>query len=313
MGKAALPKDPGALLRRPSAEELESLIEAVKDLHAREVARGRVGDIRRLGGVLISDPIDEPLVIIGDLHGDIESLEEILSKVWGLIQRGAVVVFLGDYIDRGTPEGQASVLAAVLRLKEAAPERVILLRGNHEPPPGLEPSPHDYPLALLRLYDKKAPALYEESRALFNTMPHALLVKGWALLVHGGIPTGSLGRSTPEEVLGAGEDPPMDILEEILWNDPVEDVEFRRPSIRGAGYEWGPKATAMALKKLNVKYIIRAHEAVYTGYKLNHGGRVVTVFSRRGMPYGNPKAAFLACPKPPEGGGILSCIRVIGS
>ncbi len=303
-----------SVLSIPSADELLGLIEDVKAIHERERRTRLVGQARRLGGVVVYRERPTPLVVVGDLHGDVETLRVILSKVWGLLQeKGAHVVFLGDYIDRGPPQGQAAVLAAVLRLKKAMPDRVILLRGNHEPPPNLEPSPHDFPMALLNLYDRKAPELYQAARELFDTMPYAVYIKGWALLVHGGIPTESLlHREDPLEILGAPRDDPMDVIVEILWNDPTESVDFRRPSMRGVGYEWGPKATELAVRKLGVKYIIRAHEAVHTGFKLNHGGRVVTLFSRRGYPYGNPKAAFMTCMGGGSAESIASCIRVVG-
>jgi protein phosphatase len=83
-------------------------------------------------------------------------------------------------------------------------------------------------------------------------------------------------------------------LEEILWNDPIEDPDIEyTPSPRGAGYRWGEKITEIFLRKTGLKTVIRGHEAVWEGYKLNHGSRVVTIFSRKGSPYYNAYAAAL--------------------
>ena len=73
-----------------------------------------------------------------DLHGDIRSL---LADLRWLNEHGNLrdftaartnfyMVFLGDYTDRGAYG--VEVLYTLLRLKLANPERVVLLRGNHE-------------------------------------------------------------------------------------------------------------------------------------------------------------------------------------
>ncbi|MEM3881719.1 MAG: metallophosphoesterase, partial [Candidatus Bathyarchaeia archaeon] len=92
------------------------------------------------------DPRGEALVI-GDLHGDIESLRLVLEDS-GFVeklatQEDALMIFLGDYGDRGAYS--VEVYYTVLRLKLAFPEQVMLLRGNHEGPADLLASPHDLP------------------------------------------------------------------------------------------------------------------------------------------------------------------------
>ncbi len=66
---------------------------------------------------------------IGDIHGCLWSLEKLLDILpvnWGK----DLVVFLGDYIDRGPdPKG---VIEKILELKELYGEKIITLKGNHE-------------------------------------------------------------------------------------------------------------------------------------------------------------------------------------
>jgi serine/threonine protein phosphatase 1 len=68
---------------------------------------------------------------IGDIHG---SLDKLKSLVAGCQEhagdREMMLVFLGDYIDRG-PDS-AGVVRFVLTLQSEAPERIITLKGNHE-------------------------------------------------------------------------------------------------------------------------------------------------------------------------------------
>ena len=37
----------------------------------------------------------------GDIHGNLSALEDLLAKLIPVLSRDDVVVFLGDYIDRG--------------------------------------------------------------------------------------------------------------------------------------------------------------------------------------------------------------------
>ena len=66
---------------------------------------------------------------IGDIHGCLWSLEKLLNILpvnWGK----DLVIFLGDYIDRGPdPRG---VIEKILELKEFYKDKIITLKGNHE-------------------------------------------------------------------------------------------------------------------------------------------------------------------------------------
>ncbi len=66
---------------------------------------------------------------IGDIHGCLESLEKLLDILpvnWGK----DLVIFLGDYIDRGPdPRG---VIEKIIELKKLYGNKVITLKGNHE-------------------------------------------------------------------------------------------------------------------------------------------------------------------------------------
>jgi len=83
-------------------------------------------------------PAGERVVLFGDLHGDIRSLMAMLSRLqerrwldgFQVVEPGVHLAFLGDYTDRG--QYGVEVLYTLLRLREANPERVHLVRGNHE-------------------------------------------------------------------------------------------------------------------------------------------------------------------------------------
>ncbi|PLX80456.1 MAG: serine/threonine protein phosphatase [Desulfuromonas sp.] len=67
------------------------------------------------------------LLAIGDIHGCLDLLQQLLSEVAPTAEDQ--LVFLGDYIDRG-PDSR-SVIELLLQLQEQFPETVFL-RGNHE-------------------------------------------------------------------------------------------------------------------------------------------------------------------------------------
>jgi serine/threonine protein phosphatase 1 len=67
---------------------------------------------------------------IGDIHGQLAPLEDLLARLVPEVQAGDTVVFLGDYIDRGHESKQC--VDAVLAFEAASPADVVFLLGNHE-------------------------------------------------------------------------------------------------------------------------------------------------------------------------------------
>ena len=70
------------------------------------------------------------IVVIGDVHGR-GCWMDIINKN----EDADLFVFLGDYVsthENISPRQQIANLLAILNLKEMMPERVILLRGNHD-------------------------------------------------------------------------------------------------------------------------------------------------------------------------------------
>jgi hypothetical protein len=85
-----------------------------------------------------SVPPSTRLFVHGDLHGDIHSLIAYLDLLqrdghltgFRLTSTESRLLFLGDYTDRG--RYGVEVMYTLMRLKLANPERVLLVRGNHE-------------------------------------------------------------------------------------------------------------------------------------------------------------------------------------
>jgi len=264
-------------------EFMELLLEARSVL---EDERMGVPRSYRISGGLAVIPPEGKAIVVGDLHGDLESLRYIL----GGYSDGDWMVFLGDYGDRGgcSPE----VWYAVLKLKTAYPGRIILLRGNHEGPPDLTPFPNDLPYYFRgRFGSSMGSRLYEMVKGLFPLLFHAVLVEEKYLMVHGGLPSEA---KTFEEIAEADALHPMKPhLEEILWSDPRDHIRGTAPSPRGAGRLFGEDVTDRILGIVKAKTVIRGHEPCPLGFETLHNGKIFTLFSRMGPPYYNEEAAYL--------------------
>lgn len=250
-------------------ELLEQGIEAVKTPPA---------SARYLDPGVVDFNGDTPIAFVGDLHGDLKALTAVLKTMWSIIEASnGLLVFLGDYIDRGY--SQLETLATVLLLKILYPENVVLLRGNHEPPTWLTPYPHDYPRILSRVFPEKSKELYETSLRLFDSLPFVFLARERVVAVHGGPPRKALDVDNLEGLFEVGSSRPSKTLtEDILWSDPIEgDIEYTY-SPRGAGILYGERVTRKFLKITGTSLLIRGHEAV-DGTRWNHRGLVLTVFS----------------------------------
>ena len=69
-------------------------------------------------------------IAVGDVHGNLPALEDLLDRILGVAADGDTTVFLGDYIDRG-PDARRCV-DAILRFRREARGEVVCLLGNHE-------------------------------------------------------------------------------------------------------------------------------------------------------------------------------------
>ena len=269
-----------------SDAEFSALIRSITSVQRQERSDRIVGDSVIEEG-LVKVKQGRKLILVGDLHGDLQSLTTILQKSGFIDDLSSIIIFLGDYGDRG--EESVEVYYVTLYLKSRFSDRVILMRGNHEGPNDLPFSPHDLPDQIDEKFGNAGSAIYQELRTLFDLMYHGVLLENSYLILHGGVPA---TLSSISEIANASKThPKVRYLEEILWNDPRE-IKGSEPSDRGYGKHFGKDITERALKVTNTKALIRAHEPC-NGFRVNHDGLVLTLFSCK-APYGNANASYLA-------------------
>lgn len=273
-----------------TAKEFVELVGKAKVQLSKE--SGSLGRLQIIGK-LVEVPAAGEAIVIGDLHGDLQSLVYILNESRFLSKvrekENLTLVFLGDYGDRGSKSPE--VYYVVLTLKLRFPENVILLRGNHEGPPDLLAYPHDLQIRLKSKFGATGFQAYTAVRALFNDLYTATIIKGAYVLLHGGVP--SQATTINDIAYAHRTHPKTQHLEEILWNDPWNQIKGTIASPRGAGRLFGEDITRKFLGMLNVSALIRSHQCCQNGYKSIHQNTVLTIFSTKSPPYTNKFGAYL--------------------
>ncbi len=243
--------------------------------------------------------IPQNVVIIGDIHGDINSLFHILENIdfeMFLANSKNKLIFMGDYVDRGSQS--IAVLYMICYLKQKYPNSVILMRGNHEAPSEFPFSSHDLPFKFVERYGEKGRLIYNEKiLPFFRLLILSTLIRSQVLIVHGGLPTRCIGGMTDikNSIATADKNIHNGWMEEILWNDPRQHIQNHRewePSRRGIGRHFGINISKGWLRLTKTKMIIRGHEPC-RGYKIDHDGMIVTIFSCKEA-YPNFEAAYLS-------------------
>jgi len=214
---------------------------------------------------------DTDLLFIGDTHGDWDATQAILQKFWNT---STVMVFLGDYVDRGPHQLENINLLYTLKLQN--PQKIVLLRGNHEIP--TINRAYGFYDEILRAYDDISQQYWD----VFAEHPLAAISPSQNLFaVHGGIPQG-LGyieeiATFPHEV-----EPEHPITLQLLWNDPKEGLKQFAPSMRGPRmFYFGEEATKTFMNENNLDLIVRAHEVFQQGFHEFFQGRILSLFSCR--------------------------------
>ncbi|MGQ4833109.1 MAG: metallophosphoesterase [Candidatus Asgardarchaeia archaeon] len=216
----------------------------------------------------------EKVGFIGDLHGDLSSAIKVVRHLW---QNKEIdkIIFLGDYVDRG--DYQLETLNLVLILKILEPDRVYILRGNHETV--LANRFYGFKIDLMQ---RNLEELYDLYNKFFALLPISAIVNKEIFSVHGGLAS----VLTVEDISIIDKLPRNDIegtqpvLMELLWNDPNELVDTFTPSIRGEGiYYFGVKAFDKFMNKNNFRLFIRAHEFFEEGFKFYFNNRLLSLFS----------------------------------
>jgi hypothetical protein len=270
---------------------------------------GRLGGALTFGDLAGQDPFldghvhvypprpdtDYEIIVLGDLHGCYSCLKAALlqadffAKVEAFQRDPAknphpLLVFLGDYIDRGRYSFDG-ILRTVLRLFLAAPPHVFVLRGNHEhyvEHEGRVLSPVRPAEAIESIAAVAPRELLLAHMRLFDLLP-SMLVFDRLLFVHAGIPREDTAAAKLGG-LGGFNDP--EIRLQMAWSDPSDadfvPLELQRANTR---FAFGRMQFRAFMARIGCSVMIRGHERVVEGLRRVYGdpdAMLLSLFSSGG-------------------------------
>jgi len=177
-----------------------------------------------LAGPLLNPRYEDRVIFVGDTHGAIDVTQTVIDKFF---DDADLIVFLGDYVDRGNKSLENLGLIASTLLED--PHRTIMLRGNHE-----SPLTNPYYGFTNEVTEKLGEGSYDKIKEFFQAMPYAVVVNDY-LCLHGGIAKGMEHVSEIASLPWPDMNPDDPIAFQLLWNDPRESIDEFIPSVRGKG------------------------------------------------------------------------------
>ncbi|KAF4695321.1 CAAX prenyl protease 1 [Perkinsus olseni] len=288
-----------------SAPQIRVLCERLKDILEEE------------SNVLQLQP---PVTVVGDVHGQFHDVIELLT-VGGPVP-DVNYLFLGDYVDRGSLSVETITLLCCMKLRY--PDRVTLLRGNHESRQITQVYGF-YAECSLKYDDDQS--VWKSFTDMFDYLPVAAVIGGRTLAVHGGLSPSVHTLDQLRLLYRFSEIPHEGPLADIVWSDPdgssmhVQSnssgpVVVEKPnssvrrykevppgsgftvSPRGAGYVFGHDVTIKFLHMNGLDHMVRAHQLCMHGYQLLFPDRCVsTVWSAPNYCYrfGNTASVMEIC------------------
>lgn len=215
-------------------------------------------------------PIASPVTICGDIHGQFYDLLE-LFRTSGEVPN-TNYVFLGDFVDRGNYSLES--LTYLMLLKARYPDKMTLLRGNHETRQITQV--YGFYDECLNKYGNVN--VWRACTRVFDLLSVAALIDNSILCVHGGlspeVPTIDQIRTIDRQQ----EVPHQGGFCDLVWSDP-DDVDSWQTSPRGAGYLFGQRQTEEFVELNGIELIARAHQLVLEGLRYQHDQKLVTVWS----------------------------------
>eukprot|EP00891_Asterochloris_glomerata_P004506 jgi/Astpho2/4506/Aster-00103 len=214
--------------------------------------------------------VDAPVTICGDIHGQFYDLME-LFKVGGDCPQ-TNYLFMGDFVDRGFYSVETLLL--LLCLKVRYPDRIMLIRGNHESRQITQV--YGFYDECLRKYGSVN--VWRYCTDIFDYLSLSALIDNRIFCVHGGLSPTVQTLDQLRTIDRKLEVPHDGAMCDLLWSDP-EDIEGWGLSPRGAGYLFGGDICTNFNQTNKVELIARAHQLVMEGYKLMFNSQLVTVWS----------------------------------
>ena len=214
--------------------------------------------------------LEAPLHVCGDIHGQYYDLLRIFEHCGYPGEYN--YLFLGDYVDRGKQSLETVCLLLCYKIKY--PEKVTLLRGNHES--SVTNRIYGFYDECKRRYNIR---LWKAFTDLFNYLPVAALIDDKILCMHGGLSPDLKNIQSIQDISRPTDIPDQGLLCDLLWSDPDKEAVDYDENDRGVSVIFGEKVVTDFNKKNDLDLIIRAHQVVDEGYEFFANRQLITIFS----------------------------------
>lgn len=202
-------------------------------------------------------------VFVGDTHGDLEASQTVIARY---LDEQTILVFLGDYVDRGPHSLENLLFLVEQKLKH--PKNIFLLQGNHEGWKYGEFSPADFWEGLAG----ERRARFAETLAL---LPLVVSTPNGVLATHGGVPDVHALNEINHIELGSAQ------WRAITWGD-WQEVPGYYLGDWGGRPQYGEAYFRELMRRLNKKILIRGHQPQAPRYLF--GRRCLTLFTSSAYP-----------------------------
>ncbi|TIA73392.1 hypothetical protein E3P92_01647 [Wallemia ichthyophaga] len=215
--------------------------------------------------------ISAPVTVVGDIHGQFYDLIELM-RIGGYSPH-TNYLFLGDYVDRGLFSVETISLLTCLKLRY--PDRVQLIRGNHESRAVTQT--YGFYVECLKKYG--SPTVWTAFTDMFDYLTLSVVIDNRIFCVHGGLSPSIHTLDQIKIIDRFREIPHEGPMADLVWSDPDPGKEEFAISPRGAGYTFGSQVVKKFLQMNDMQHILRAHQLCMEGYSVLFDDELSTVWS----------------------------------
>jgi len=199
------------------------------------------------------------VIFVGDTHGDLEASQKVIKDY---LKEGNIIVFLGDYVDRGQKSKEN--LDFLLEVKAKKPNQIYLLQGNHEGHRILKFSPAEF-------WESLDETDYEKYSSIVKKFPLAVVTDD-IIALHGVLPDVKSLAEINKIKLGSEE------WRQITWGD-FEDEKGDYLGIDPftGRPQFGRDYFFKTMDRFNKKVLIRSHQPTSPLFMFDN--RCLTIFT----------------------------------
>jgi protein phosphatase len=207
---------------------------------------------------LIHLPSQGKVVMVGDTHGDLDASQQVIERY---LKKSYYIVFLGDYVDRGSYSKEN--IQYLLELKLRYPEGLFLLTGNHEGYMTKQFHPANFWNSIS--FEER-----EEYGFLFSKFPFALTTQNGILALHGVLP--DIKSLAEMDRIELGDEN----WDRMVWGDFVENEMDYLGDLWGRP-QFGRQYFNRLMERYQKQILIRSHQPHAPLMMFNN--RCMTIFT----------------------------------